>query len=88
LVVIVLSVLMAVGTAGVPGGSIPLLMIVLNTIGVPPGGIAIVLGIDRILDMCRTVPNVTGDLTCACYIARSEGAELLSKPAVAPATAD
>jgi DAACS family dicarboxylate/amino acid:cation (Na+ or H+) symporter len=88
LIVIVLSVLMAVGTAGVPGGSIPLLMIVLNTIGVPPGGIAIVLGIDRILDMSRTVPNVTGDLTCACYIARSEGAELLSKPAVAPATAD
>lgn len=72
LVVIILSVLMAVGTAGVPGGSIPLLMIVLNTIGVPPGGIAIVLGIDRILDMCRTVPNVTGDITCACYVARSE----------------
>jgi dicarboxylate/amino acid:cation (Na+ or H+) symporter, DAACS family len=72
LVVIVLSVLMAVGTAGVPGGSIPLLMIVLNTIGVPPGGIAIILGIDRILDMSRTVPNVTGDLSCACFIARSE----------------
>jgi DAACS family dicarboxylate/amino acid:cation (Na+ or H+) symporter len=72
LIVIVLSVLMAVGTAGVPGGSIPLLMIVLNTIGVPPGGIAIVLGIDRILDMSRTVPNVTGDITCACYITRSE----------------
>lgn len=72
LAVIVLSVLMAVGTAGVPGGSLPLLMIVLNTIGVPPGGIAIILGIDRILDMCRTVPNVTGDITCACYIARSE----------------
>ncbi|HXG64600.1 MAG TPA: dicarboxylate/amino acid:cation symporter, partial [Blastocatellia bacterium] len=71
LIVIVLSVLMAVGTAGVPGGAIPLLMIVLNTIGVPPGGIAIVLGVDRILDMCRTVPNVTGDITCACFIARS-----------------
>ena len=63
---------MAVGTAGVPGGSIPLLMIVLATIGVPPGGIAIVLGIDRLLDMARTVPNVTGDLTCACFIARTE----------------
>jgi DAACS family dicarboxylate/amino acid:cation (Na+ or H+) symporter len=81
LIVIVLAVLMAVGTAGVPGGSIPLLMIVLNTIGVPPGGIAIILGIDRILDMCRTVPNVTGDLTCACFIARSEGAELLPQRA-------
>jgi DAACS family dicarboxylate/amino acid:cation (Na+ or H+) symporter len=88
LIVVILSVLMAVGTAGVPGGSIPLLMIVLNTIGVPPGGIAIVLGIDRILDMCRTVPNVTGDLTCACYIARSEGAELLPERSAAIAAAD
>jgi len=77
LVVVLLSVLMAVGAAGVPGGSIPLLMIVLNTIGVPPGGIAIILGVDRILDMSRTVPNVTGDLTCAAYIARTEGAELM-----------
>ncbi len=76
LIVVVLSVLMAVGTAGVPGGSIPLLMIVLDTIGVPPGGIAIVLGIDRILDMARTVPNVTGDITAACFIARSEGTQL------------
>jgi DAACS family dicarboxylate/amino acid:cation (Na+ or H+) symporter len=88
LIVVVLSVLMAVGTAGVPGGSIPLLMIVLNTIGVPPGGIAIVLGIDRILDMCRTVPNVTGDITCACYIARSEGVDLITSRAPAPAVAD
>mgnify|MGYP005845064989 CR=1 FL=1 len=72
LVVIVLGVLMAVGAAGVPGGSIPLIMIILSTIGVPPGGIAIILGIDRILDMARTVPNVTGDLTCACFIARGE----------------
>ncbi len=77
LVVVLLSVLMAVGAAGVPGGSIPLLMIVLATIGVPPGGIAIILGVDRILDMSRTVPNVTGDLTCAAYIARTEGAELM-----------
>jgi DAACS family dicarboxylate/amino acid:cation (Na+ or H+) symporter len=81
LIVVVMSVLMAVGTAGVPGGSIPLLMIVLDTIGVPPGGIAIILGIDRILDMCRTVPNVTGDITCACFIARSEA---VRAPARAP----
>ncbi len=72
LIVLALSVLMAVGTAGVPGGSIPLLMVVLSTIGVPHGGIAIVLGVDRILDMCRTVLNVTGDVTAACFIARSE----------------
>jgi len=72
LIVIVLGVLMAIGAAGVPGGSIPLIMIILSIIGVPPGGIAIILGIDRILDMSRTVPNVTGDLTCACFVARSE----------------
>jgi dicarboxylate/amino acid:cation (Na+ or H+) symporter, DAACS family len=79
LIVILFSVLIAVGTAGVPGSSIPLLMIVLNTIGVPPGGIAIVLSIDRLLDMCRTVPNVTGAITCACFIARSEGAPLMAR---------
>jgi DAACS family dicarboxylate/amino acid:cation (Na+ or H+) symporter len=87
LIVIALSVLMAIGAAGVPGGSLPLLMIVLNTIGVPPGGIAIILGIDRILDMSRTVPNVTGDLTCACYIARTEGVDLLAAPQSAPTAA-
>jgi DAACS family dicarboxylate/amino acid:cation (Na+ or H+) symporter len=85
LLVFVLSVLIAFGTAGVPGGSIPLLMIVLNTIGVPPGSIVIILGIDRLLDMCRTVPNVTGALTCACFIARSEGAHLV--PPYVPAQA-
>lgn len=84
LIVVVLSVLMAVGTAGVPGGSIPLLMIVLDTIGVPPGGIAIVLGIDRILDMARTVPNVTGDITAACFIARSEGTQLKADAGASP----
>lgn len=74
LVVILLSVLMAVGTAGVPGGSIPLLMLVLQAVGVPGEGIALVLGVDRILDMCRTVVNVTGDMTCAVYVARVETA--------------
>ena len=61
-------------------------MIVLNTIGIPPGGIAIVLGVDRILDMCRTVPNVTGDLTAACFIARSESVRQAPVPdrAVSP----
>ncbi|MBI4864601.1 MAG: dicarboxylate/amino acid:cation symporter [Candidatus Riflebacteria bacterium] len=78
--IIVLSVITAVGAAGVPGGSIPLLMMVLETLGVPGGGIAIILGFDRILDMCRTVPNVTGDLTCAVFIARTEGCALKLEP--------
>jgi len=72
-IIIVLSVLTAVGAAGVPGGSIPLLMMMATTVGVPGEGIAIILGVDRILDMTRTTLNVAGDLTAACVIARSEG---------------
>jgi DAACS family dicarboxylate/amino acid:cation (Na+ or H+) symporter len=71
-VVIILSVVTAIGAAGVPGGSLPLIMVVLGTVGVPPEGIAIILGVDRILDMCRTVLNTTGDLTAALYVARAE----------------
>lgn len=71
-IVLVLSVLMAVGAAGVPGGSIPLLVLVLQAVGVPGEGIALVLGVDRILDMCRTVVNVTGDMTAAVYVTRTE----------------
>jgi DAACS family dicarboxylate/amino acid:cation (Na+ or H+) symporter len=66
-----------VGTAGVPSGSIPLLVVVLATVGVNPALIALILGVDRILDMCRTTLNVTGDITIATYVARSEGYPLL-----------
>lgn len=76
LIVILMSVLTAIGTAGVPSGSIPLLAIVLAMVHVPVEGIAIILGADRLLDMCRTVLNVTGDITCSAYIAKSEGFEL------------
>ncbi len=71
-VVVLLSVLTAIGAAGVPGGSIPLLVFVLQTVGVPGEGIGIILGVDRLLDMCRTVLNVTGDVTAAAFIAASE----------------
>ncbi|MBI4915457.1 MAG: dicarboxylate/amino acid:cation symporter [Acidobacteria bacterium] len=73
LVVVVMSVLTAIGTAGIPGGSIPLLMMVLGMVGVPMEGIAIILGVDRLLDMCRTTLNVTGDLVTATIVARFEG---------------
>jgi len=76
IIVVLMSVLTAIGSAGVPSGSIPLLVIVLAMVNVPVEGIAIILGADRLLDMCRTVLNVTGDITCAAYIARSEGYEL------------
>jgi DAACS family dicarboxylate/amino acid:cation (Na+ or H+) symporter len=72
--VVLLAVITAVGAAGVPGGSLPLLMGVLATFGIPAEGIAIILGIDRLLDMARTTVNVTGDLTAALFVARCEGA--------------
>jgi len=71
-IVVILSVITAVGAAGVPGGSLPLLMIVLGVVGVPPAAIAIILGVDRLLDMCRTTVNVGGDMSAAVYVARSE----------------
>jgi DAACS family dicarboxylate/amino acid:cation (Na+ or H+) symporter len=72
ILVIAMSVITAVGAAGIPGGSIPFLIIVLGMFGIPPEGIAIVLGVDRILDMCRTVVNVAGDLVTASIIERME----------------
>jgi len=71
-IVLVMVVLTAVGASGVPSGSIPLLIVVLETVGVPGEGIALVLGIDRILDMARTVPNVTGDLVTSIVVDRWE----------------
>ena len=71
--VVLLSILSGIGTAGVPGGSLPLVTALLVTIGVPYEGIGIIVGIDRLLDMCRTVLNVTGDVTAAACVARSEG---------------
>jgi DAACS family dicarboxylate/amino acid:cation (Na+ or H+) symporter len=69
-VVALMCILAGVGTAGVPGGSLPLVVGVLMTIGVPAQAIAIILGIDRFLDMCRTALNVTGDLVIATVLSR------------------
>jgi DAACS family dicarboxylate/amino acid:cation (Na+ or H+) symporter len=87
LMVVYLAILGGVGTAGVPSGSIPFIIVVLSQIHVNPALIAIILGVDRILDMCRTVLNVTGDITIATYVARSEGAELM-KETPEPAAVD
>jgi DAACS family dicarboxylate/amino acid:cation (Na+ or H+) symporter len=77
LMVAYLAILGGIGTAGVPSASIPFIVVVLAGINVNPTLIAIILGVDRILDMCRTTLNVAGDLTAATYVARSEGYELL-----------
>jgi Na+/H+-dicarboxylate symporter len=67
------AVLVSIGTAGIPGASIGLITIVLTSVGLPPEGIGIVIGVDRLLDMSRTVVNVTGDAVGAVIISRSEG---------------
>jgi len=77
LMVVYLAILGGIGTAGVPSGSIPFIIGILAMIGIDPALIAIILGVDRILDMCRTTLNVVGDITAATYVARSEGFELL-----------
>ncbi|HWB10587.1 MAG TPA: dicarboxylate/amino acid:cation symporter [Pirellulales bacterium] len=67
--VVLMAVLAGVGTAGVPGGSLPLIVVLMQSVGVPGEGIGIIMGIDRLLDMCRTVLNVTGDLVVATCVA-------------------
>jgi DAACS family dicarboxylate/amino acid:cation (Na+ or H+) symporter len=76
LMIVYLAVLGSVGTAGVPSGSTPFVVAVLVTIGINPALIAIILGVDRLLDMCRTVVNVVGDMTAAVYVGKKEGAAL------------
>ena len=66
-------VLGGIGTAGVPAGSIPVVIMILGMVGVPAEGIGMILGVDRFLDMCRTTLNVTGDLAAAVVISRGEG---------------
>jgi len=73
LTIILTAVLASIGTAAVPGAGIIMLVIILEAVGVPSAGIALILGVDRILDMMRTTVNVTGDATVAIVVADSEG---------------
>lgn len=73
LTILLTAVLASIGTAPVPGVGIIMLIIVLRSVNIPEEGIALILGIDRILDMCRTVVNVSGDAAVAVIIARHEG---------------
>jgi DAACS family dicarboxylate/amino acid:cation (Na+ or H+) symporter len=72
--VVGVCVLGGIGTAGVPAGSLPVIAAILGMVGVPPEGIGMILGVDRLLDMCRTAINVTGDLAIATVVARGEAA--------------
>lgn len=73
LMVILTATLASIGTAGVPGAGMIMLMMVLQSTGLPLEGIALVAGVDRILDMIRTCLNVTGDISCAVVINSLEG---------------
>ncbi len=68
ILIVVMSIVAGIGTAGVPGGSLPLIMILLQQVGIPPEGLGLVLGVDRLLDMCRTTVNVSGDLVIAAIV--------------------
>lgn len=71
-IVVLTAVLASIGTAAVPGAGLIMLAMVLEAVGLPVAGIALIIGIDRLLDMSRTLVNITGDLTCALYVAESD----------------
>ena len=70
--IVLMALLASIGTAAVPSAGVVMLVIILEAIGVPTAGIALILGVDRILDMCRTTANVTGDLAVASIVAAGE----------------
>ncbi|SYZ82983.1 proton/glutamate symporter [Vibrio paracholerae] len=74
LMVILTATLASVGTAGVPGVGLVMLAMALNQVGLPLEGIALIMGVDRLLDMIRTAVNITGDACVSCIVAKSENA--------------
>jgi Na+/H+-dicarboxylate symporter len=83
LTIVLTATLASIGAAGVPSAGIITLILVLQSVGMAgeaAAGIALILGVDRILDMLRTAVNVTGDLSCAAFVARSEGETLMPHP--------
>lgn len=84
LTVMLVCILGGIGTAGVPAGSLPVVALILAMVGIDPAAIALVLGVDRFLDMCRTTLNVVGDLVAAQVISAGEP-EVEGTAAVAPA---
>lgn len=80
--VVGMSILAGIGTAGVPGGSLPLVLLLLQQVGVPPEGLGLILGADRFLDMCRTTVNVAGDLVVAAIVDKRTGGAVVLENAV------
>ncbi|OXY82082.1 dicarboxylate/amino acid:cation symporter [Oceanimonas doudoroffii] len=79
LMVIMTATLASIGTAGVPGVGMVMLAMVLNQVGLPVEGIALIIGVDRLLDMIRTAVNITGDAVVTCIVGKSEGAMNVSR---------
>ena len=75
LLILATATISSIGTPGIPGGSIVMLMIVLDSVGIPIEGLALILGIDRPLDMLRTMVNVTGDMTVSCVVDSNKACE-------------
>jgi len=73
LIVVLTAILASIGTAGVPGVGLIMLAMVLTSVNLPVEGIALIIGIDRLLDMARTAVNITGDAACAVIVAETEG---------------
>jgi DAACS family dicarboxylate/amino acid:cation (Na+ or H+) symporter len=78
--VMLVCILGGIGTAGVPAGSLPVVALILAMVGIRPEAIALVLGVDRFLDMCRTTLNVVGDLVAAQVISAAEPSEAAPAP--------
>ena len=83
--VVVMATGAAIGSPGTPGVGIVILATILSSVGIPAAGVAIILGVDRLLDMCRTVVNVTGDMV-ACVVVDRQTADAAVEPAAEPET--
>lgn len=77
ILIVLLSLITSMGVAAVPSASLVSIIIILNAMGLPKEGLALIIPIDRLLDMCRTTANVFSDTTCAVLVAKSEGEKIL-----------
>lgn len=85
LTIVLLATLASIGTPAVPGAGVVMLLMILTPLKIPPEGLALILGVDRILDMCRTTVNITGDAVCCAMADRFWGAKYRDPTAQAPA---
>jgi Na+/H+-dicarboxylate symporter len=78
-VIVILSLLTSMGVAGIPSASLVAILVILKSMGLPTEGLALILPVDRILDMCRTTANVFSDASCAVLVAHTEGEKVLAR---------